>query len=58
MMPFEVAVSDLQFVGRDLARPECVVTTAQGDVFASDRRGGIMKRPGAGGRGRPCARSG
>jgi sugar lactone lactonase YvrE len=42
MMPFEVAVSDLQFVGRDLARPECVVTTARGDLFVSDRRGGIM----------------
>jgi SMP-30/Gluconolactonase/LRE-like region len=49
MMPFEVAVSDLQFAGRDLARPECVVTTAQGDVFASDRRGGIMHlMPGGG----------
>jgi sugar lactone lactonase YvrE len=49
MIPFEVAVPDLQFVGRDLARPECVVTTAQGDVFASDRRGGIMHlMPGGG----------
>jgi sugar lactone lactonase YvrE len=41
-MTFEVAVSDLQFLGRDLARPECVVATARGDVFVSDRRGGIM----------------
>jgi hypothetical protein len=37
-----VAVSELRFVGQDLARPECVVTTAGGDVFVSDRRGGIM----------------
>jgi hypothetical protein len=49
MTSFRVAVSELRFVGRDLARPECVVTTAQGDVFASDRRGGIMHlMPGGG----------
>ena len=41
MTLFRVAVSDLQFVGQDLARPECVVTTARGDVFVSDKRGGI-----------------
>jgi hypothetical protein len=41
MASFRIAVADLQFVGRDLARPECVVTTASGDVFVSDRRGGI-----------------
>lgn len=38
-----VAVSDLQFVGHDLARPECVVPTAAGDVFVSDRGGGITR---------------
>jgi SMP-30/Gluconolactonase/LRE-like region len=43
MTPFKVTVSDLEFVGRDLARPECVVTTATGDVYASDRRGGIVR---------------
>jgi hypothetical protein len=42
MMSFTVAVSDLQFVGHGLARPECVVATARGDFFVSDRRGGIM----------------
>jgi hypothetical protein len=41
MTPFKVTLSDLEFVGQDLARPECVVTTASGDVFVSDRRGGI-----------------
>ena len=41
MISFNVALSDLQFVGHDLARPECVVTTASGDVFVSDKRGGI-----------------
>ena len=48
-MSFTVTVSDLQFVGHDLARPECVVTTARGDVFVSDRRSGIMHvMPGGG----------
>ena len=48
-MSFTVAVSDLQFVGHGLARPECVVATARGDVFVSDRRGGIMHlMPGGG----------
>jgi hypothetical protein len=38
-----IDVSELGFVGRDLARPECVVTTASGDLFVSDRRGGITR---------------
>jgi SMP-30/Gluconolactonase/LRE-like region len=38
-----VTRADLAFIGRDLARPECVVVTARGDVFASDRRGGIAR---------------
>jgi sugar lactone lactonase YvrE len=29
--------------GRDLDRPECVHCTAQGDVFVSDWRGGVMR---------------
>jgi SMP-30/Gluconolactonase/LRE-like region len=41
MTPFRIAVSELQFVGQDLARPECVVATARGAVFVSDKRGGI-----------------
>ena len=41
MTSFKVTVSDLRFVGRDLARPECVVATARGDVYISDKRGGI-----------------
>jgi hypothetical protein len=39
---FKVSIADLRFLGADLARPECVVATATGDVFASDRRGGIV----------------
>ena len=43
MTSFSLTVSDLQFVGRDLARPECVVATARGDVYVSDKRGGILQ---------------
>jgi hypothetical protein len=42
-MKLSVTQADLTFLGRDLARPECVVVTASGDVFASDRRGGIAR---------------
>jgi len=38
-----VGLSDLRFIGRDLARPECVLTTAGGEIFVSDRRGGITR---------------
>jgi hypothetical protein len=42
-MALSVTHADLTFLGQDLARPECVVVTARGDVFASDRRGGIAR---------------
>jgi SMP-30/Gluconolactonase/LRE-like region len=41
MQQLGVSVSDLRFIGEDLARPECVVTTARGDLYVSDKRGGI-----------------
>lgn len=43
MSSFAITTADLAFVGQDLARPECVVTTAAGDLFTSDRRGGITR---------------
>ena len=42
-MAVAVTLADLAFLGRDLARPECIVATARGEVFASDRRGGIAR---------------
>ena len=43
---FSVEVGDLDFVGRDLNRPECVLATASGDIFVADGRGGVaMLRP-------------
>ena len=40
MAPIDLA--DIRFIGQDLARPECVLTKANGDIFASDKRGGIL----------------
>lgn len=31
----------MRFVGRNLARPECVLATASGRLFVSDKRGGV-----------------
>ncbi len=36
-------LTDLQFIGHDLVRPECVLTTAAGDIYTSDFRGGITQ---------------
>jgi sugar lactone lactonase YvrE len=37
-----LSLADLAFTGRDLARPECVLCTQAGDIFASDSRGGVV----------------
>lgn len=36
-----VATDALRFVGRGLARPECVLACASGRLYVSDRRGGV-----------------
>lgn len=36
-----IDLASLQFVGGGLARPECVLATAAGDFFVSDKRGGV-----------------
>jgi sugar lactone lactonase YvrE len=36
------AEPELTYVGRDLARPECVLACASGRLFVSDSRGGVM----------------
>jgi sugar lactone lactonase YvrE len=41
MKKFRLAFSDIDYVGRDLRRPECVLTTATGDLYVSDERGGV-----------------
>jgi sugar lactone lactonase YvrE len=34
-------ISEIQFTGSGLARPECVLATARGDLYAADWRGGV-----------------
>ena len=38
-----IDIADLRFVGSDLARPECVLATRAGDLYCSDRRGGVTR---------------
>ncbi len=37
------SLEDLTFVGRDLKRPECVLCTSGGSVFAADWEGGVTR---------------
>ena len=39
----DLSLSDVRFVGKDFHRPECVLSTATGDVFTADWRGGIVQ---------------
>jgi sugar lactone lactonase YvrE len=36
-----IGLDDVSFVGHGLARPECVLATASGNIFAADWRGGV-----------------
>jgi hypothetical protein len=36
-----IDLDEVSFVGVDLVRPECVLATASGDIFAADWRGGV-----------------
>ncbi|MGL4291590.1 MAG: SMP-30/gluconolactonase/LRE family protein [Phreatobacter sp.] len=38
---FSIDLKDVEFVGDDLARAECVLSTQSGDLFMPDKRGGI-----------------
>ena len=38
---FSVDLSDLTYLGENLSRPECVLSTRSGDIFMPDKRGGI-----------------
>ncbi|APW39312.1 hypothetical protein RD110_20565 [Rhodoferax koreense] len=38
---FKVSAEDIDFIGEDLDRGECVLATRSGDLFLPDRRGGI-----------------
>jgi sugar lactone lactonase YvrE len=38
-----VALGSLQWIGRGLVRPECVLATRAGDLFSADWRGGVAQ---------------
>jgi sugar lactone lactonase YvrE len=38
-----VEVAELDAIGHDLNRPECVLTTSSGDLYASDRECGVVR---------------
>lgn len=40
-MDLVLSLDELGFVGSGLQRPECVICTKAGDLFASDKRGGV-----------------
>lgn len=40
---FALRTADLSGVGQGLRRPECVLTTACGDLYVSDERGGVTQ---------------
>ena len=41
--PELVPLAAVRFTGMDLRRPECVLCAANGDVYAADWRGGVMR---------------
>ncbi len=40
---FRLSPSDISFTGHNLSRPECVLAQADGTLWASDNRGGVMR---------------
>ncbi len=39
---FRLDLDAVDFVGHDLQRPECVLATRSGDLYCSDKRGGVV----------------
>lgn len=40
---FRLRPEDIDYIGRDLSRPECVLTRPDGTLFVSDNRGGVTR---------------
>ncbi len=43
LIGFQIDPSDLQYVGTDLARPECILAERDGTLWSADARGGVMR---------------
>ena len=39
----QIDLSEIQFIGRQLTRPECVLAAANGALFTADWRGGVVR---------------
>ena len=40
---FVVDRADIQFVGQDLQRPECILAEPDGTLWSADARGGVVR---------------
>ena len=40
---FKVDPAEIQFIGRDLQRPECILAEPNGTLWAADARGGVVR---------------
>jgi len=40
---FTLSKSDFKFIGEDLQRPECILAEQNGDLWAADARGGVVR---------------
>jgi gluconolactonase len=43
LLDFEVPKSSLQYIGKDLQRPECILAEPDGTLWSADARGGVMQ---------------
>jgi sugar lactone lactonase YvrE len=43
ILDFEIDKSAIQYAGRDLARPECILAEPDGALWAADARGGVTR---------------
>jgi len=43
MRSFSLNLGDFSRIGANLHRPECVLTTASGELYVSDERGGVLR---------------
>ena len=43
ILDFEICKSSLQYAGRDLQRPECILAERDGTLWSADARGGVVR---------------
>src|SRR5277367_4628308 len=43
ILDFGIDKSTLQYIGRDLQRPECILAERDGTLWSADARGGVMR---------------